>query len=53
MRDLDGAQITLARQVVSVGFALSGKVLTFDLEVEADRGGTESMSLQSYLRMLP
>ena len=52
MRDFDGAQITLARRVVSAGFALSGKVLTFDLEVEADRGGTESMSLQIYLRML-
>ncbi len=53
MRDLDGAQITLARRVVSVGFSLSGKVLTLDLEVEAERGGTESISLQTYLRMLP
>ncbi|MEE9248456.1 MAG: prepilin-type N-terminal cleavage/methylation domain-containing protein [Dehalococcoidia bacterium] len=51
MRDFDGTQITLARRVVSAGFALSGKVLTFDLEVEADRGGTESVSLQTYLRM--
>ena len=52
MRDFDGTQITLARRVASAGFALSGRVLTFDLEVEADRGGTESMSLQTYLRML-
>ena len=52
LRDLDGAQITLARGVTSASFDLSGSVLTFDLEVEAERGGTESESRQTYLRML-
>ena len=53
LRDLDGMQITLARRVVSADFSLSGKVLTFAMEVAADRGGTESTSLQTYLRRLP
>ena len=52
MRNDDGDQITLARHVISVGFSLSAEVLTFDLEVEAAGGGTESTSLQTYLREL-
>lgn len=51
-RDFDGAQITLARQVVSTAFSLSGKVLTFELTVVAERGGTETATLNTYLRML-
>jgi hypothetical protein len=38
--------------VASVEFALSGEVLTFPLEVEAARGGTETLVLQNYLRLL-
>lgn len=51
-RDFDGQQMTVARRVVSVGFSLSGRMLTFDLEVEAAQGATEGMSLQTYLRWL-
>ena len=51
-RDLDGAVITLARQVISAGFSLCGKLLTLDLAVEAQPGRTETMSLQTYIRKL-
>jgi hypothetical protein len=42
----------MAKDVASVGFALSGEVLTFTLEVQASRGGTETLTLQNYLRLL-
>ena len=53
----DGVQVSklsLTRRVVSAGFSLSasGDVLTFDLEVEAEEGGTEFTSLQTFLRKL-
>lgn len=53
----DGLQIgkiSLTRRVVSIGFSLSasGDVLSFDLEVEAEEGGTEFTSLQTFLRKL-
>ncbi len=51
-RDLDGAVSTLARQVVSVGFSLCGKLLTLNLAVEAQLGRTNNMTLQTYLRKL-
>ena len=51
-KDVGGAQITLARQVISAEFSLSGRLLTFDLEVQAQPGSTQDMSLQTYLRML-
>ena len=52
VRDLNGMQSTLARDVVQTGFSLNGRLLTFDLEVEADRGTTKTSSLQTYLRAL-
>ncbi len=53
----DGLQIaqnSLTRRVVSAGFSISasGDVLSFDLEVEAEEGGTDSTSLQTFLRKL-
>ena len=38
IRNFDGEEIPVARGVVSVGFSLSGKVLTLDLGVQAARG---------------
>ncbi len=52
VRDYDNAQHTIARRVVSAGFSLSGKMLRFDLEINASRGGTESSSQDVYLRRL-
>lgn len=52
VRNLDGAQLVVAREVVDVGFSLAGKMVTFDLEVEAEAGATESVQLQTYMRML-
>ncbi|MCH7744991.1 MAG: prepilin-type N-terminal cleavage/methylation domain-containing protein [Chloroflexi bacterium] len=52
VRDLGGTQSTLARDVVQTGFSLNGRLLTFDLEVEADQGTTKTSSLQTYLRAL-
>lgn len=51
-RQYDGATISVARRVVNAGFSLSGRMLTFDLEVEAERGGTDSISHQVFLRRL-
>ncbi|MBI2867041.1 MAG: prepilin-type N-terminal cleavage/methylation domain-containing protein [Chloroflexi bacterium] len=53
LRTLDANQMVAAEQVVSASFSRSGKTVTFNLEVPADRGNTESMSLQTYLRKLP
>ncbi len=47
-----GDRNVVAEEVVSVEFELSGEVLTFTLEVEASRGGTETLTLQNYLRLL-
>ena len=52
MRQTGGAQNAVAENVVSVGFSRSGKDLTFALEVDASRGGTETLSLQNHLRFL-
>ena len=52
VRDKDGDQIVVARQVVTVGFSLSGSDLTFDLEVAASDGATKSTSLKTHLRSL-
>lgn len=52
VRDLDGEPIVVARQVVSVGFSISGSVITFDLEVAASDGTTKTTSLKTYLRAL-
>ena len=52
VRQAGADQNVVAEDVASVGFALSGEVLTFTLEVEASRGGTETLTLQNYLRLL-
>lgn len=52
IRNVDGFQTTVARGVLSAGFSRNDRLVTFDLEVQADLGKTESMSLQTYLRML-
>lgn len=51
-RDIDGQQMTVARRVVAVTFSLSGKMLTFDLEVQGKQGATEAVTIQFYLRWL-
>ncbi len=52
VRDFDGIETTVARRVVSAGFSLAGRTLTFDLVVKAEQGGTETSSLQTYTRAL-
>ena len=52
VRAFDGVWTTVARTVVATGFSLSGSILTFDLEVNARQGNTESTSLQTHLRWL-
>ena len=53
LRQEGAYQNVIARDVVSVGFALSanGEVLTFTTEVEAANGNTETLSLLNYLRL--
>lgn len=52
-KTIDGNQIILSRNVVAVSFALAGSVFSFDAEVDAELGTTETMSLQTYLRNIP
>jgi prepilin-type N-terminal cleavage/methylation domain-containing protein len=52
VRQIDGVQIIVARRVVSLGFSLNARTLTLDLEVQAEQGTTESISLDTYLRYL-
>ena len=52
VRTLDGASITVARQVVSVSFSRSAQVITFSLTVTAAGGATETNDLSVYARML-
>ena len=51
-RELDGATNTIAQQVVSVNWALTGKMVTMTLETQADRNTTEVSTLQTFLRVL-
>ena len=46
------SQRPVARKVVSAGFSLSGKVLSFTLEAKASRGRTATSSLQTFLRRM-
>ena len=46
------SQRPVARNVVSAGFSLSGKVLTFSLEAKASRDRTATSTLQTFLRKL-
>ncbi len=51
-RNEDGIVTTLADDVASAVFSLSGRVLTLDLTVNSGNGGTTLMTLQTYLRVL-
>jgi hypothetical protein len=54
IRQAAGSENVVATRVESVEFSRSpedGKVLTLTLEVEAARGGTETLILHNYLRM--
>ena len=53
VRDVDGANQTLAEGVVSVDFSLSDRVLLFTMTVNAGQGTTETKNLQTYLRVAP
>jgi prepilin-type N-terminal cleavage/methylation domain-containing protein len=51
--EFDGVQTVVtevADDVVFVGFSLAARVVNFQLEVNADKGTTNTVSLQSYLR---
>ena len=50
VRDYDGNQQIVARDVVSTGFFISGRMLTLDLEVKAAQGDTDSATFKTYLR---
>ena len=52
VRVFDGVPMTVARDAASVDFSLAGGLLTMVLEVRAGPTDTESVSLQTYLRML-
>ena len=52
IRNYDGLQLVAARRVVSLGISQSGKILTLNLVVRAEEGGTESSTLETYLRAL-
>ena len=52
IRNLDGVTYTVAEKIVSVNWALAGNVVTMTLETEADRSTTETITLQTYLRVL-
>ena len=51
-REFDGNVSDTARGAVSVGFSLSGSVLTLTLAVEAEQGTIRSISQRTYLRAL-
>ena len=54
IRNYDGVLNTMARPVVagSLDFSLCGNLLTLKMQVEADRGANEDITLQTYLRRL-
>ncbi len=55
IRNYDGVLNPLARPVVagSLNFTLCGNLLTLKMQVEADRGAIEDITLQTCLRSLP
>lgn len=53
IRDFDGVQVTMARNVTSSQFSLSGKVLTAVLQVRAENGSLDTSQLDTFLRNLP
>lgn len=52
VREYDGAAMVVAREMQSVSFSLSARVLTFQLAVTAAPGQAESTTLTTYLRVL-
>ena len=54
IRNYDGALNILARPVVAgtLDFPLCGNLLTLKMQVEADRGTNEDITLQTYIRRL-
>ena len=52
IRQAGSDQNIVATDVVSVGFSRSGQLLTLTLEVQASRGGTETLSLQNFMRLM-
>lgn len=52
IRDFDGVSSILAQSVVSANWDLTGNVVTMTLETEADGNTTETITLQTYLRVL-
>ncbi len=53
VRNLDGVPMAVARQIVSVGFSLSGKTLTLQISTHGAYGTVQGAMLNTYLRMLP
>jgi len=55
IRNYDGGLDTLARPVVdgSLNFSRCGNLLTLKMQVAADRGTSEEITLQTCLRRLP
>ena len=52
VRTFGGQQLAVARDVSSVAFSLSGKLLTFTLTVNAGETKTDGRTLQTYLRKM-
>ena len=52
VRDYDGIQTIVARDVLSADFSLSSKTLTFDLGVKGPKGEAATSTLRSFLRKL-
>jgi hypothetical protein len=52
VRELDGVQLPIAPRVVQVSVSRTGATVILSLEVQAERGGTETIGLQTYLRKL-
>jgi type II secretory pathway pseudopilin PulG len=52
-RTFDGQAQFMADDIVSVAFSRSGKTLTAQFVVNAERGTTRSVSIQAYMRAAP
>lgn len=50
VRTKDGVSQTVARQLISASFSRSGRTVHFEIVVEKDHGGTDTMALDTYLR---
>ena len=50
IREYEGVQTSVARQVVSANFSRNGSLVVMDLEISADGSDTKQSSLQIYMR---